>query len=96
MFENVTPRPDDPIMAIMEQCKSDPRAYKIDLGVGVYKDDNGHTTILNSVKLAEKICNEEETTKSYIGTIGNQDFCKNILQFIFGKDNPIFEERTCL
>ena len=59
MFENVTPRPDDPIMAIMKQCKSDPRAHKIDLGVGVYKDDNGHTTILNSVKLAEKICNEE-------------------------------------
>lgn len=96
MFENVTPRPDDPIMAIMKQCKSDPRAHKIDLGVGVYKDDSGHTTILNSVKLAEKICNEEETTKSYVGTIGNQDFCKNILQFIFGEDNPIFEEgRVC-
>ena len=96
MFENVTPRTDDPIMAIMNQCKSDPRPHKIDLGVGVYKDDNGHTTILNSVKLAEKICNQEETTKSYIGTIGNQDFCKNILQFIFEKDNPIFQEdRIC-
>ncbi|MBT3592644.1 MAG: aromatic amino acid aminotransferase, partial [Hellea sp.] len=40
MFKNVTPRPDDPIMAIMKQCKSDPRAHKIDLGVGVYKDDS--------------------------------------------------------
>jgi len=92
MFEQLKPRTNDAIMALMEQCKADPRAEKIDLGVGVYKDDSGQTTILKAVKIAEDLWNEEETTKSYVGTIGNQDFCRLMLDMMLGADNPAITE----
>ena len=54
MFEYLVPRAPDGIMALMQQCKADMNPDKIDLGVGVYKDDSGETTILRAVKQAEK------------------------------------------
>jgi len=54
MFEYLVPRPPDAIMALMQQCKADKNPDKIDLGVGVYKDETGQTTILRAVKQAEK------------------------------------------
>ena len=92
MFENLAPRPTDPIMAIMEQCKADARPEKIDLGVGVYKNAAGQTAILDSVKKAEALWGAEETTKSYVGTVGNQDFCQDMLELMLGKDNPAITE----
>jgi len=92
MFESIAPRPNDPIMVVMEKCKADMRPEKIDLGVGVYKDAAGHTTILKSVKLAEEMWGREETTKTYVGTVGNQDFCQDMLELMLGKDNPALME----
>jgi aspartate aminotransferase len=92
MFESVAPRPNDAIMAVMEKCKADTRPEKIDLGVGVYKDATGNTTILKSVKLAEEMWGREETTKTYVGTVGNQDFCQDMLELMLGKDNPALTE----
>ena len=92
MFESVAPRPNDPIMVVMEQCKVDTRPEKIDLGVGVYKDASGNTTILKSVKLAEEMWGREETTKTYVATVGNQDFCQDMLELMLGADNPVIKE----
>lgn len=92
MFEALTPRPNDPIMAIMELCKADKNPNKIDLGPGVYKDDTGQTTILKAVKLAEEYWNREEPTKSYVGTVGNQDFCRLMLDLVLGADHPAITE----
>ena len=92
MFESIAPRPNDAIMAVMEKCKADTRPEKIDLGVGVYKDATGNTTILKSVKLAEEMWGHEETTKTYVGTVGNQDFCQDMLALILGADNPVITE----
>ena len=92
MFESVAARPNDPIIAVMEQCKADTRPDKIDLGVGVYKDATGNTTILKSVKLAEEMWNREETTKTYVATVGNQDFCQDMLSLILGADHAALTE----
>ena len=92
MFENLAPRPADAIMALMEQCKADTRPEKIDLGVGVYKNAAGETVILDSVKQAEELWGREETTKSYVGTVGNQNFCQDMLELMLGKDNPAITE----
>lgn len=92
MFESVAARPNDPIMVVMEKCKADTRPDKIDLGVGVYKDATGNTTILKSVKLAEEMWGREETTKSYVGTVGNQDFCADMLSLMLGENNPVITE----
>ncbi len=92
MFEALQARPPDAIMAIMEMCKADSNPDKIDLGVGVYKDELGHTTILQSVKKAEQLWWDEEETKSYVSTIGNARFRELMLELILGADNPALLE----
>lgn len=87
MFEYLVPRAPDAIMALMQQCKADPNPDKIDLGVGVYKDASGETTILKAVKQAEKKLWAAETTKSYVGTRGNEDFRHAMLDMMLGGDS---------
>ena len=87
MFEYLVPRAPDAIMALMQQCKADPNPAKIDLGVGVYKDDAGGTTILRAVKRmeAELLANQE--TKTYVGTTGRAEFRDEMLRMMFGAGN---------
>jgi len=92
MFETLTPRPQDAIMALMEMCKADTNPNKIDLGVGVYKDELGRTTILDTVKKAEILWGQEEETKTYIGTVGNKAFSAHMMDLILGKDNKAITE----
>ena len=92
MFEALQARPPDAIMAIMEMCKADSNPDKIDLGVGVYKDEAGHTTILQSVKKAEQLWWKEEDTKTYVSTTGNIRFRELMLELILGADNPAIKE----
>ena len=53
MLENITAAPADPILGLNDKFLSDSRSNKINLGVGVYKDDSGNTPVLHSVKKAE-------------------------------------------
>ena len=52
MFETLEPKPADAILKLIAEHRDDPRANKIDLGVGVYRDANGITPILKTVKTA--------------------------------------------
>ena len=70
MWKNVTPAPEDAILGLTEAFKKDQRFGKINLGVGVYKDEEGHTPILDSVKAAEKRIFEKENTKNYMPIAG--------------------------
>jgi len=92
MFESLTARPADAIMALMEMCKADQNPDKIDLGVGVYKDELGRTTILKTVKKAEQLWGQEEETKSYIGTVGNKIFSGHMMALILGANNKALTE----
>ncbi|WP_409433070.1 aromatic amino acid transaminase [Litorimonas sp. RW-G-Af-16] len=89
MFEYLTPQPNDAIMALMEACKADPNPKKIDLGVGVYKDAAGSTTIMRAVKKAEELWWHEEQTKTYVGTVGNAEFRRLMLDMMLGENNPV-------
>ncbi|MGC3710905.1 aromatic amino acid aminotransferase, partial [Pseudomonas aeruginosa] len=57
-------------MGLLDAYPNEPRADKLDLGVGVYKDAQGLTPNLRSVKLAEQRLVEQETTKSNVGGLG--------------------------
>lgn len=87
MFEYLVPRAPDAIIALMQHCKADTNPDKIDLGVGVYKDASGETTILRAVKQAEKQLWEAETTKSYVGIRGNEDFRHAMLDLMLGDES---------
>jgi aspartate aminotransferase len=76
----------DPILFLIEQFKADNRATKVDLGVGVYKTDEGHTPVMKCVKAAEKRLLETETTKTYLGATGNQEFSNLMSRMVLGEE----------
>ncbi len=74
MFQTLTDQPADKILELMQLYRDDPRETKVDLGVGVYKDAEGRTPVMRAVKAAEKRLWEAETTKSYVGLVGDGAF----------------------
>ena len=84
MLETLSPQPQDKILALIAAFRDDPRAAKIDLGVGVYKDATGLTPVMRAVKAAEKRLWEVETTKTYTGLAGDPAFNAAMVQMILG------------
>jgi aromatic-amino-acid transaminase len=84
MLETLNPQPQDKILQLIAMYRDDPRADKIDLGVGVYKDATGLTPVMRAVKAAEKKLWEVETTKTYTGLAGEPAFNAAMVQMILG------------
>jgi aromatic-amino-acid transaminase len=85
LFDRLEAQPADALLAIIGLVKSDQRAHKIDLGVGVYKDAVGNTPILRAVKAAELILNETQETKAYLGSQGDTRFVELMKELVFGE-----------
>lgn len=85
MFEKLQMAPPDPIFGLTAAFQNDPNPNKINLGVGVYKDANGATPVMASVKAAEKILLETEDSKSYLPIDGEQAYGKAVRTLLFGK-----------
>ena len=83
MFEKITAAPADPILGLNEKFLGDPRNDKINLGVGVYKDNDGNTPVLNSVKKAETRLLDAENSKTYLGIPGTADYALAVQQLLF-------------
>lgn len=79
MFETLSKAPGDKILALMGEYAADPRPTKIDLGVGVYKDEQGVTPIMSSVKKAEQKILAQGKTKTYLGIAGNKGYGAAVL-----------------
>lgn len=71
MFHALKPQPADKIIALIAAFAADDRDGKIDLGVGVYRDDTGNTPIMRAVSAAEMANLQGETTKTYNRLIGD-------------------------
>jgi aspartate aminotransferase len=84
-FQEIPSAPDDPILGLAAAFKVDPRENRINLGVGTYKDSNGHPVILSSVRKAEKRILDLESDKEYLPIVGSEEFCKETVELIFGK-----------
>lgn len=93
MFENLPGLPADPILGLMLACREDSNPQKVDLGVGVYRDDNGETPILKAVLDAQKRHIETETTKSYIGPPGEPAFNDSMRELIFGRGHSVLKDQ---
>jgi len=84
LFDKV-PSPKAPkILQLLQDFSNDPRQDKIDLGIGVYKDETGITPVLETVKAAEKILLSEQKTKAYIGLAGDPVFCDLASNLVLG------------
>ncbi|ALE95487.1 TPA: aspartate/tyrosine/aromatic aminotransferase [Serratia marcescens] len=93
MFEKITAAPADPILGLTDIFRADARPNKINLGIGVYKDETGKTPVLTSVKKAEQYLLENETTKNYLGIEGIPAFASCTQELLFGKESPIVTAR---
>ena len=92
MLSNVTLAPDDPILGLTDVYTKDKNPGKINLGVGVYKNEKGVTPILRTVKVAEKMIYEKEITKSYLSIQGTPEYGKLVQKLIFGGSSNVFTE----
>ncbi|MCO6546404.1 MAG: aspartate/tyrosine/aromatic aminotransferase [Gilliamella sp.] len=87
MFENLTAAPTDPILGLADLYNKDERANKINLSVGIYKDDTTKTPILESIKKAEHLLLNDEITKSYFPIDGLKSFNIATQILLFGSEN---------
>ena len=93
MFETLQALSPDAILGLMAMFRDDPRAQKIDLGVGVYRDEQGNTPILKTVTEAERRRFATETTKTYIGPPGTPGFNELVRKLMFGGNHVVVKDQ---
>ena len=88
MLEHITAAPPDAILGLTEAFKQDVNPLKINLGAGVFVDEQGRTPILASVKAAEAALLAGATTKSYMPIAGDPVYRRLVQEMVFGADHP--------
>ena len=88
MFETVTPPEPDKIIRLMGMFAADPRADKVDLGVGVYRSPAGTTPVMEAVKEAEHRIWAAQESKTYVGLRGDLGFLDAMRRLILGESVP--------
>jgi aromatic-amino-acid transaminase len=83
-FDHLEAQPADPLLSLIELFDSDPRRDKIDLSVGVYRDEHGRTPVFAAVKQAEARLVESQPSKSYLGPDGDRTYVALLQRLIFG------------
>lgn len=89
MWKNIEEAPPDSILGLTDAFRNDPNPAKVNLGVGVYKDNEGGTPILESIKSAEKILLVKENTKSYLPISGDPGYGRGVQKLLFGTDSEV-------
>jgi aspartate/tyrosine/aromatic aminotransferase len=84
MWKNIIAAPEDSILGLTEAFRKESNPRKVNLGVGVYKDDDGSTPILYCVKAAEEILLQKEKTKSYLPISGDPTYAAGVQRLLFG------------
>lgn len=91
-FSAVELAPRDPILGLNEAFANDNRTIKVNLGVGVYFDDNGKIPLLTAVKKAEKARLEAAPARGYLPIEGIPLYNQAVQALLFGKDSSILSE----
>ncbi len=89
MWKEIEAAPADAILGLTEAFKKDTNPNKVNLGVGVYKDDQGGTPILKCIKTAEQTLVETQTTKGYLPISGDPAYAANVQKLLFGADSEV-------
>jgi len=86
MLDRLDQQPADALLALIKLHDADPRADKIDLGVGVYRTGQGATPVFGAIKAAEQKLVDEQDTKAYLGPEGDMGFVHALMPYVFGSD----------
>ena len=92
IFAAVEMAPRDPILGLTEAFNGDSRQNKVNLGVGVYYDDNGKVPLLAAVRAAEKTRLEAAPPRGYQPIEGSAPYNKAVQDLVFGAGSPLIGE----
>ena len=87
LFSAVEMAPRDPILGLNEQFAADTNPAKVNLGVGVYYDDNGKLPLLACVQAAEKTMMDKPTARGYLPIDGIVAYDSAVKSLVFGADS---------
>ena len=94
LLAGVEMAPRDPILGVTETYNADTNPRKVNLGVGVYYDDNGKVPVLECVRRAEQKLAETALPRNYLPIDGLQAYDRGVQELVFGKDSaPLREQR---
>src|SRR5512146_3220708 len=95
LFDAVELAPRDPILGLNEQFAADPNPAKVNLGVGVYYDDDGKLPLLQCVQAAEKQMMESPKPRGYLPIDGIAAYDSAVQALVFGADSePVKSKRV--
>ena len=95
LFTAVEMAPRDPILGLNEQFAADTNPNKVNLGVGVYYDDNGKLPLLQCVQAAEKAMMDKPTARGYLPIDGIAAYDNAVKGLVFGADSePVTSGRV--
>ncbi len=89
MWKDIQPAPPDSILGLTDAFRKDENPNKVNLGVGVYKDEAGMTPVLRAVKAAEQELLETQATKSYLPISGDPAYTAAVQALILGESNEV-------
>ncbi len=92
LFSAVEMAPRDPILGLNEAFNADPRAHKVNLGVGVYYNEQGRIPLLRAVAAAEKARAEAQTPRSYLPIEGIASYDQSVQKLLFGSASPLLHD----
>ncbi|WP_423707693.1 aromatic amino acid transaminase [Undibacterium sp. WLX3042] len=96
LFSAIEMAPRDPILGITEAYNADQNPAKVNLGVGVYYDDNGKVPLLECVKKAEAILIEKYSPRTYLPIEGLAAYDKAVQELVFGADSAVVKEKRAI
>ncbi|WP_171756358.1 amino acid aminotransferase [Vibrio sp. 03-59-1] len=89
MFTHLPEPTLDPILSLSVAYRNDARADKVDLGIGVYRNSQGETPIMQAVKMAQDIVVETQKTKAYVGLAGCEEFNQSMIDLLLTDTSAI-------
>ena len=92
ILEKIEIAPKDPILGVTEAYVADQNPKKVNLGVGVYTDENGKVPVLQCVRTAEKKLGENATPRNYLPIDGIAAYDRAVQETLFGKDTPAVKD----
>jgi aspartate aminotransferase len=88
LFQQLNRLNPDAILGLMARFRADSSTTKVDLGVGVFRDGNGNTPVLDCVRRAEQRVLAAQTTKSYVSPAGREEFNSAVEELVLGGPHP--------
>ncbi len=96
LFAAIEMAPRDPILGITEAFNADKNPDKINLGVGVYYDDNGKVPLLECVRKSEALLMEKAAPRTYLPIDGLPAYDKAVQELVFGADSAVIQEKRAI